>query len=665
MISFSHLIKSKTVWVILALLVVGGGYWGYKSYAAAKAAVPRYRLTAVTKGTIVTSISGSGQVAGNRELDVKPKASGQITKILVKVGQHVSSTMPLMELDRTDANKTIRDALQAVRDANVSLTTARLQFQKTKQAPDAVSLTQAQNTLAKAQRDLETLKNSPTTEDLSQAQADVTIATTKVRMSSDGVMPQVVRDAYDTYVATLQSTSQTLDKILADAESILGTNSAPSKDPFRRLFSTSNEAVKTQAQQAFNTAKITINAVALAVGALAQHNEQSGKIESAATQTSDALQKTVTMLSAISEGLRYTVTAYNLTQSEIDSFKSTIDSDRTSANGKVTAVLNQTQAILSARDSFTTSQIAYQKALDALHKIERGTEPADLATAEERVREAAAQLKKLQAGTDPVDLQLAQISVDQRATALTAVQIKLNDAQVALNDYTVRAPFDGIVAKIPLQVSEDAGAGTAVVTLETAQQMATISLNEVDVAKIQVGQKATLTFDAIDGFGLTGEVAEISPIGTVTQGVVSYDVKVAFDTQDPRVKSGMSVSVSIITKVATDVLTVPNGAIKTQGTQSYVETLDVPSTVKPDATTGLITSSVTPKQIAVQIGDSNDTVTEITSGLQEGQQIIAQTIKTSTTATAASSANSLLRMGGAATGGAARGGFGGGAPPGR
>ena len=70
-------------------------------------------------------------------------------------------------------------------------------------------------------------------------------------------------------------------------------------------------------------------------------------------------------------------------------------------------------------------------------------------------------------------------------------------------------------------------------------------MNEVDAAKISVGNKTTLTFDATEDLTLTGKVAQIDTIGTVEQGVVSYKVKIAFDTQDERIKPGMTANASI------------------------------------------------------------------------------------------------------------------------
>ena len=63
-----------------------------------------------------------------------------------------------------------------------------------------------------------------------------------------------------------------------------------------------------------------------------------------------------------------------------------------------------------------------------------------------------------------------------------------------------------MVATVPVNVGDTIGTGTTVVTLITNEKIATLSLNEVDAAKVKVGDKVTLTFDAIDGLSLTGIV---------------------------------------------------------------------------------------------------------------------------------------------------------------
>ncbi len=157
-----------------------------------------------------------------------------------------------------------------------------------------------------------------------------------------------------------------------------------------------------------------------------------------------------------------------------------------------------------------------------------------------------------------------------------------------------------------------------------------------------MGQKATLTFDAIEGLEITGSVVEIDTVGTVTQGVVTYNVKIGFDTQDDRIKSGMSTSASIITDVRQDVVAVPSAAVKSQGANSYVEILD--STASTQEITAGITSSTPPRQQPVTVGISSDTMTEILSGIDTGTKVVTRTISSATATT--QQAPSLIGGGG-------------------
>ncbi|MEK9179334.1 MAG: HlyD family efflux transporter periplasmic adaptor subunit, partial [Patescibacteria group bacterium] len=145
-----------------------------------------------------------------------------------------------------------------------------------------------------------------------------------------------------------------------------------------------------------------------------------------------------------------------------------------------------------------------------------------------------------------LDIQSAELSVKQRENSL-------QDAKDKLADYFSRAPFAGTITVINTKKGDSVNASTVVATLITKTQLAEISLNEVDVAKIKIGQKTTLTFDAIPDLTISGIVTEIDTIGAVSQGVVTYIAKISFDTQDERVKPAMSVSAAIITDIKQDV----------------------------------------------------------------------------------------------------------------
>jgi len=259
------------------------------------------------------------------------------------------------------------------------------------------------------------------------------------------------------------------------------------------------------------------------------------------------------------------------------------------------------------------------------------------------ITEKTGSLDELKAGGSSLDLESTQLSVTQRRNALY-------DAQRTLAECSVRAPFDGVVAALNVQKGDAASSGAAVATVITTQSLVDIPLNEVDIAKVKSGDKATLTFDAIDGLSITGVVAAMDGIGTVSQGVVTYNVTIVFDTQDERVKPGMSVSATIITDIKQDVLTISSSAIKTQGSMSYVEMLNQELSSDQVQAGESVPSTGALRQQTVEVGLSDDTSTEIVSGLSEGDQVIVRTVTSSKSKTTSNSQSTSSLLGGTTRG---------------
>lgn len=256
---------------------------------------------------------------------------------------------------------------------------------------------------------------------------------------------------------------------------------------------------------------------------------------------------------------------------------------------------------------YETNNKAYQ---DALSDQKTTNETADLTV-----------LQKNQALDDLY--QPDEFELRAKELAVRQAEDNLQSAKADLSDYYVFAPFDGIMASVDAKIGETTSASLG--SIITNQKLATLTLNEVDVAKIKIGQKANVTFDAIEDLSIGGEVVEIDTLGTVTSGVVSYEVKIALDTEDIRVKPGMSVSASIVTDSKADVLVVPASAVKSKNDFSYVEVF---SPKLPDPIRGEIgvNSKTLPTQIKVETGLTDDVSIEIVSGLKEGDQIVSRTV---------------------------------------
>jgi len=216
-------------------------------------------------------------------------------------------------------------------------------------------------------------------------------------------------------------------------------------------------------------------------------------------------------------------------------------------------------------------------------------------------------------------------------------------------DRNVKAPISGTVNAINIKNGDDlsklsSGSSRQVPIIigDLGTLKAQVQVNEVDISNVSIGQKVMLTFSAVDGLNVSGKIEKMDSLGTLTSGVVTYNVTIGFDTLDPRIKPEMSVSASIITSVKQNVITVPNSAVKTQNGNSYVQ---------------ILVDGV-PQNKAVKVGASNNTEMEIISGINTGDNVITQTINSSTStsstsSTSSSSGSSSLRLPGLGGGGRA------------
>ena len=255
-----------------------------------------------------------------------------------------------------------------------------------------------------------------------------------------------------------------------------------------------------------------------------------------------------------------------------------------------------------------------------------------------------------------LDIKISAQKVRDADFAIKSAEIKVKEANLALDQAqenaaarVIKAPISGTITALNIKIGDDLGTassssarGSLMIITDLDKLFAKISLNEIDVAKIKADQKATLTFDAVENLTLTGKVTEIESVGVITQGVVSYAVKIALDSTDSRIKPGMSASAAIVTDVKTDAVMVPNGAVKSSNGSFYVE---APDETAPESSTSESANGITlnnpPRRITVEIGLSNDTSTEIISGIKVGDQVISRT-STNSTGQAASQAPSLF-----------------------
>lgn len=238
----------------------------------------------------------------------------------------------------------------------------------------------------------------------------------------------------------------------------------------------------------------------------------------------------------------------------------------------------------------------------------------------------------------------AEANFLQYDTNLRQANTGLNSASITLaqNSPTITAPFAGVISNISLVpgmvLSGSSSTSTRVATIENeSTPIIQVTLSEIDVPKVKVGQKVTVTFDSISGKTFTGVVATVDKIGTVTSNVVSYLSNIKLDTSSSEILPNMAATGKIIINSKSNVLSVPSSAIHSQNGTYTVEILK----------NGQIQTNT------VEVGIASSSETEIISGLSEGDTVVTGTI--SATSSSSSSTRSVFSSGFGGGAGALRG----------
>lgn len=595
----SHKITSA---VIVAVVLIGG-YGLYQKLHGTNTAV-RYVLARVEKGTIVSYVTSSGQVSVSTQLDLKPKVSADVVYVGVKDGEVVKAGTLITQLDSTDAAK-------AVRDAQANLDSANLGLQKLQKPADDLSILQAQHAFDQAR---------------------------ELKKNAENDLPKAYDSGFNTVANAFLDVSPAMSGIMGIlfGTELSGTTGTQSNLAYYadvvKNYDAKSLDYKNQASDAYSKARRDYDV-----------NFQNYK---SLTRFSDT--KTIdTLISETYETTRDVAEAIKGSNNLIQFYEDKLIEHNVKQHPLADTHLASLNTYAGKINTHLLNLLSIKNTIDEDKQA--------ITNAERTIAEKTASLAKLKIGADSIDIQTQQLTIRQRENALL-------DAKEKLANYFIRAPFDGIVAKLNVKKGDSATIATIIATLITKQQLAEISMNEVDVANVKVGDRATITFDAVSNLSITGAVAEIDAIGTMAQGVVSYGVKIGFDTQDNRVKPGMSISASIITDTKIDNLYLQNSAVKSQNGASYVEvpdSADIPRT-GTIATSGVVLSKPTSRK-SIEIGISNDDVTEIISGLKENDIVVGRTINISA-GTQTQQNSSSLRIpglpGGGGGGGAGRGGGG-------
>jgi RND family efflux transporter MFP subunit len=207
---------------------------------------------------------------------------------------------------------------------------------------------------------------------------------------------------------------------------------------------------------------------------------------------------------------------------------------------------------------------------------------------------------------------IAEVARDSAYDSLKSAEATLSKASLiyqATIDGTVKSTANGTVVNLAIAQGQNVDGSTNALVIESeSATWIKLAVNETDISTVKSGQKATVSVDALKDVEFAGKVERVDSIGTVTSGIVTYNVYVLLSEPNQNIKPGMTAQVDIQTQKKEDILVVSNSAIKPYQGGRAVQILD-------DNTGELI-------YLPIKVGIVGPTKSEIVSGLEEGQEII-------------------------------------------
>lgn len=550
------------------------------------------------------------------------------------------------------AKRATAPSAEDIRIMEEQLGQAILALENTKRQVDSESLVAKKTietalvSLHSAENDLDATRTDATNS-LQNALGSVTIAQKELK-NAESDLNRIISDGSGSLhnlrekgFLAIDTMTSIFEKDLDDADNLLGvTDTNRNKnDTFESYLGAKDSGSKIRAENAFRSAKSAFEAF------LADWNrDRANPSYAEALSRMDALYKisglVADTLTEILMVLRNSITSSNFPQTSIDTSVTLFDSELFALKSQNNIFITARQAIATEETNLATEEKTRQDAINVLTSrldlakstLEKtksnmtlllATSQSKLDLAQKQVESSeihysvvvkqwkdniAIASKQVDIARASLDAKKKRVSPEELAPyeiAIRTAQNAVEEVQRRLHDTILRSPTDGIVTKIDALAGEEISAGKPFVSLvDTIHPYIESDMEEIDIAKVRLGQMVNITFDALERVSLTGSVTFISPSSSIdANGIVTYRVDIAFDPGTVGVREGMSAIIDYIVYEAKNVLITPAGIISEKDGKYFLFSLDRNMSVP------------------VEIGISDGKMTEVKSGVNLGEKV--------------------------------------------
>ncbi len=559
---------------IVAMVLIGGSI--ALSYALLKQKPIEKRSILAGQHHILEAVRVDGVIQPAQSVDLSFERGGRIARLYKNVGDSVKAGDILAELENAAEGTVVSQARALLAQKRAGLSAADIDVYKA--AADA------------ARADLDKTKTD-TQASVDTAQAAVDTAQNNLKFAAGGDQSQIVGQAYESALATVQAELPQMDGALDQADSVLGIDrtSVLINDRISG-FDGSKLALATNQYAA---AKMQLQATHDTVTALASATAHDS-IDGAITNEKMTLFTLNQLLSSTADVIKATPTSNAADQANLAAMQATIELTRTALSAQSSQLVATTQAIENAKNSLNAYTIAYNKAQQDL--VNAQVSAASLVQLKEAVYQQA--LANLASKAQPV-----------RETDLAPLQAALDSADAAYSKTILRSPIDGIVSVQNGKIGTIISPNVPVLSVidETSFQLEAF-VSETDLAKIKIGNPANVTTDAYGASVVfPATVVKIDPNISTVNGVSGYKVTLQFLHSDSRIRAGLTGNATIVTQEKDAAVALPERSIlQKNGTFEVL----------------LATDDGQTKERSVEVGArGSDGWWEIVSGLQAGDRV--------------------------------------------
>lgn len=564
---FVRILKNKKLIIaIVAIIIIGGGYFVFGGEDNKENEAEAKEWT-VRKSDLKIAIESDGKVVAEDGVELSFSVSGdtlEVKEVYIEEGDKIKKGDKIALVKTENLQFNLNKAYASYRSSLASFNNTVDGATEEEVAKAKQDIEQAEITLDQAKISLKKTKLSAEdkirTDELALKDAKENLALNQDELTSEDVI-----EAYEDMVDTIKSIDITLEAMLPESDEIIGVDNESINNDYEDNIGAKDTQTRTDANGSYRLAKNKKEELDSSSVSLSKYSTFS-EIELATEQAETALYAFEDHLYDMWVLLEATITSADFSQTVLDAFKSTISANRTSVNTKITSLNSGLRDIDDAKDGLDDYKDDYKDALKDLEATKEDTAQ-DIANSEANVRSKELALEKEKIDYDEL---VAPLTGSEYTSAQSSLSIASNNLAQARNDLekaTIISPIDGEVALLNYKTGDiilKDDNKPVIKIINTNTLFIEVNIEEAEINKIKVGQKANAVFDAVDGLELEGEIGFISLTSeTDNSGIVTYLVRVIFEnTEEAQIREGMTAFVDFVIAGVKDVLIVPVDAVR-------------------------------------------------------------------------------------------------------